>query len=132
MNGERQRALAGRQQQLLTRGAALREQVAADFQPWQAPLMRVDRLRSLAHQGWHWMRAHPEVPAGAAVSVVVLVAVLRPGQALRFGWRWGRRAWLGWNLIQRLQGGSGAASTIGSLWRSVGLKAPSSQRRQRR
>lgn len=45
--------------------------------------------------GWRWLKAHPAVPVGLAVALMVA----RPAAA----WRWGRRAWLGWKTFQRLR-----------------------------
>ncbi len=99
MNKERAVALARRQEQLLARSTELRQRLALDVAPWQPRLAQVDRVRSAVSRSWQWLRAHPEVPAGLAVGVLLL----RPRRALRWGWRWGRRAWLGWQLFQRVQ-----------------------------
>lgn len=121
MNEDRALALARRQQQLLARSAQLRGQVAENLVPWQETLGWVDRTRAALHQGWQWLRRHPEVPAGIAVGV----AVLRPRRAWAFGWRWGRRAWLGWQLFRRFGGTApqpwqqAAASPAASLARMV-------------
>ena len=49
----------------------------------QRPLALADRV----HEAWRWLRAHPEAPLAA----LVVVAVLRPRRA----WRWGLRAVVG-------------------------------------
>ena len=99
MNEARVLALAVRQQQLLARSAYLRLQVTQDMAPWQSRLGQVDRARAAVATGWQWLRAHPEVPAGAAV----LLMLLRPKRALALAWRWGRRGWLGWQIWRRVQ-----------------------------
>lgn len=99
-------ALADRQRQLLARSAALRERFAADMAQWQPPLALLDRAQAVAGQSWRWLRAHPEVPAGAAA----LLLVLRPRRAFSLvvlGWRLGRRAWKGWQLWQTLRRSAG-------------------------
>lgn len=119
MNQERALALVRRQQQLLARSAQLRGQLALATAPWKERLGAVDQARSLLNDTWHWLRRHPEVPAGLAVGV----AVLRPRRALRWGWRWGRRFWLGWQLYRRTfgraAGGPPAATPAASLARMV-------------
>jgi len=92
-------ALALRQQQLLARSAFLRTQVAQHMAPWQARLGQVDQARAAVTTSWQWLRTHPEVPAGAAV----LLLLLRPKRALALAWRWGRRGWLGWQIWRRVQ-----------------------------
>ena len=98
-NAKRQRELALRQGMLLARSSELRGDIARYTHPFQAPLGRVDEARRLLFEAWDWLRAHPEVPIGAAIAV----AVIRPRRALRWSWRWGRRAWFGWALYKRLQ-----------------------------
>ena len=121
MNEDRVIALARRQQQLLARSAQLRGEVAQQMQPWKQKLGLVDRVRSNVHSAWHWLRRHPEVPAGVAVGLVVL----RPRRAWALGWRWGRRAFLGWQLFRRFGGVAppawqqAAASPAASLARMV-------------
>lgn len=95
------RDLARRQQTLLARSEVLRRGIAADLSRWQPPLALIDRVRALSTQGGRWLQAHPEVPAGLAL----LLLVLRPRRAIGvafFGWRLGRRAWQGWRLWQRV------------------------------
>ena len=99
MNEARTLALALRQQQLLSRSAQLRRQVAVNMAPWQLRLGQVDQVRAAVSNGWQWLRAHPEVPAGAAA----LLLLLRPKRALSLAWRWGRRGWLGWQIWSRVQ-----------------------------
>ncbi|MDH4289755.1 MAG: YqjK-like family protein [Aquincola sp.] len=84
-------ALARRQQVLLARSAELRIHAATQLSVLRPPLDLADQFRS----GWHWLRTHPEWPIGVAIMVVVL----RPRRALR----WGLRLWSGWRLLRRLQ-----------------------------
>jgi hypothetical protein len=79
------------QMALLLRSAELRLEVATQGARLQTPLAVADRVR----EGWDWLRAHPEVPIAAAV----VIAVLRPRRA----WRWGVRLWWGWRSWRRLQ-----------------------------
>lgn len=80
-----------RQQQLLARSNLLRQQLADDAQVLQRPLALADQVR----HGFRWLKAHPEVLAGAAV----LLALLRPQRA----WRLALRGWAGWQLWRRVQ-----------------------------
>jgi hypothetical protein len=80
-----------RQQALLLRSAALREQLATESGRLQPPLRLADRVRDT----WHWLQAHPELPLAAGA----VVALLRPRRA----WRWGRRLWWGWQTWQRMR-----------------------------
>ena len=77
MNHHRAAALLERQHRLLLRSTELRGRLAADAVVLRRPLALADRVR----EGWRWLRAHPEVPLAA----LVVVAVLRPRRA----WRWG-------------------------------------------
>jgi hypothetical protein len=47
------------------------------------------------HEGWRWLRAHPEAP----IAAFVVVAVLRPRRV----WRWGWKLWWGWRTLRGLQ-----------------------------
>jgi hypothetical protein len=85
------RQLALRQQLLLLRSAELRLEFVEHTAAWQTPLSLADRV----HQGWRWLRGHPEAVAAAVLGL----AVLRPRRA----WRWGARLWWGWQLWQRVQ-----------------------------
>ncbi len=91
MNHRRAVLLARRQRLLLARSTELRVHLAADAAVLQRPLALADRV----HQGFLWLRSHPEVPLAA----LVVVAVLRPRRA----WRWGLRLWLGWRTLLRVQ-----------------------------
>lgn len=84
-------ALARRQQQLLARSAELRGRLATDAAVLGRPLALADRVR----EGWRWLAGHPEVPLVA----VVVVVVLRPRRALR----WGLRAWAAWGTLRRVR-----------------------------
>lgn len=91
MNRQRLAALALRQQLLLLRSAELRSRWAADTAVLRRPLALADRVQ----EAWRWLRANPAAP----VAAVVVVAVLRPRRA----WRWGLRLWWGWSALRRLQ-----------------------------
>jgi len=91
MNQPRAVALAVRQRVLLVRSAELRGRLAADAAVLQRPLALADRV----HEAWRWLRAHPEAP----IAALVVVAVLRPRRA----WRWGLQLWWGWSTVRRLQ-----------------------------
>ena len=88
---ERALALVRRQHELLRRSGELRHQFAQEARAWQRPLEMADQV----HAGWRWLRAHPEVPLGAAAVLVVL----RPRRAWRLGWK----LWTGWRLWRSLQ-----------------------------
>lgn len=75
----------------MLRSAELRQSLAIQVVPLQAPLALADRARA----AWQWLRANPEAPIAAAV----VIAVLRPRRA----WRWGMRLWWGWRNWRRLQ-----------------------------
>jgi YqjK-like protein len=97
LNPNRARALALRQQALLIRSSALRTQLGSDLARWQPPLALADSMYRQGLQAWHWLRAHPEAQLAAAVLVL-----MRPRRALRFAWRWGRRAFLVQRVLTRL------------------------------
>jgi hypothetical protein len=85
----RAQVLALKRERLLARSAVLRGRLATDGQVLVAPLAVADSVRA----GLRWLRANPEWPLAA----VVLLAVLRPGRALRFA----ARIWSGWRLVQQ-------------------------------
>ncbi len=91
INDRRALVLAHRQRALLMRSVALRAQFAADLQVLAPPLRLVDHVQA----GWRWLRANPAAPA----ALLVVLAVLRPRRALR----WGLRLWWGWQALRRLQ-----------------------------
>lgn len=91
MSQARRQALVQRQQALLQQSAALRLSLELQLLPWRPTLHVADQVRS----AWSWVRAHPEWVAGAALVVVVL----RPTRALR----WGMRLWSGLRLWQQVQ-----------------------------
>jgi hypothetical protein len=76
---------------LMLRSAELRQNLASQVAPLQTPLALADRVR----EGWRWLRANPEAPMAAAL----VIAVLRPRRA----WRWGMRLWWGWRTWRKLQ-----------------------------
>lgn len=81
--------LMRRREELLLRSAELRLQFARQTRPLRAPLAVADRARD----GLHWLRAHPQWPAGALLAV----AVLKPRRTLRLA----GLAWSGWRVWQR-------------------------------
>ena len=91
MSKARELALAQRQQGLLQQSAALRSSLALQLRPWQPGLRVADQVRA----AWGWLRAHPEWVVGAGLVVVLL----RPGRALR----WGMRLWSGVRLWQQIR-----------------------------
>jgi len=92
MNRQRAAVLALRQQILLLRSTELRGRLAIDATAvLRRPLALADRVQA----GWRWLRANPAAPLAA----VVVVAVLRPRRA----WRWGLQLWWGWRTLRRLQ-----------------------------
>lgn len=84
---ERERALLERQSVLLQRSALLRDRWGRDAAGFLPAFGAVD----LAADGWRWLRAHPEWPAG----VLLLAVALRPRRLWRWGWRaaWAWRMW---------------------------------------
>jgi hypothetical protein len=91
MTERRAMVIGRRQHELLLRSSELRTQMTRDTAVLQAPLALADQVRT----GWAWLRAHPEWPLGA----VVVLAVLRPRRALR----WGSRLWWAWRSWRRVQ-----------------------------
>jgi hypothetical protein len=91
MSRQRRTALALRQQLLLLRSTELRGRLVIEATALQRPLAVADRM----HDGWRWLSVHPELP----IAAVVVVALLRPRRA----WRWGLRLWSGWLVLRRLQ-----------------------------
>lgn len=87
---ERREHLWTQRQALLAQSAALRDRMQTHAHALQPLAAVVDR----AWQTGQWVRAHPWVPA--LVGVVWLWR--RPRQV----WRWGRRAWGAWRLVQRV------------------------------
>ena len=84
---------------LIERAAAQRERVAAQFAPFRAPLVLVDRSVSAGRA----VLAHPEWIVGAAA----LVLVLRPRRTLAWAQR-GFVAWRAWQWAARALRESGA------------------------
>ncbi len=90
MNGRRLR-LALKRERLVERSRALRCEAVAQSAALEPILGLGDGIRTCAG----WLQAHPGTVAAFAVGV----AVVRPRRV----WRWGRRLWAGWRLLQRLQ-----------------------------
>lgn len=87
----RRTELAARRERLQERSRALRGDVARHAQVLTPALAAVDRGRDALT----WLHAHPALVAVAAAAL----ALWRP----RTLWRWGRRAWSAWRLVQRVR-----------------------------
>ncbi|MFN3494123.1 MAG: YqjK family protein [Hydrogenophaga sp.] len=85
----RAQVLAARRASLLLRSQQLRLQAEQQSAGLSPAFALADRLQD----GWGWLRAHPEVVAGAALGV----AALRPRKAFRLG----LRVWSLWRLARR-------------------------------
>ncbi len=71
------------------------ESLRADFGDYASGMRPLFTGADYAVEGARWVRRNPEVVvAGAAVLIVV-----RPKSA----WRWARRAFVGWQLWQKLR-----------------------------
>lgn len=84
--------LALKKQRLQLAAAALRDDLARHG----AGLAPVFDAADKAVAGAAWVRRHPQVLVAAAVAL----AVARPQRA----WRWGRRAFVGWQAWRRVRG----------------------------
>jgi len=82
--------IAARREQLLARTALQRGLLAQVVEPWRMPL-------SLADQGITALRYLKRHPA-SIVSVTAVLVVLRPKRIAT----WLGRAWVSWQLLQRL------------------------------
>ena len=80
-----------RRERLLQRSAQARSEWVEQAQVLRHPLGLVDQARAATQ----WLLQHPEWPIGA----LLVVAVLRPGRALR----WAGYAWQGYGLYRRAQ-----------------------------
>jgi YqjK-like protein len=83
----RQPDLALQRERLLARSTVLRERVLEQSAALTPVLNLGDRLRD----GRRWVGQHPTL----VLSAVVLVVVVRP----RTAWRWGLRAWSTWVTV---------------------------------
>lgn len=83
--------LALKKQLLLLEAAGQREELSRHAAGLQPVFHVVDR----AQDGARWIGRHPEVVAGG----VALLAAARPG-VRRFLWRWGKRTFIGWQLLR--------------------------------
>lgn len=83
--------LALKKQRLQIRSAELRDELARHAVVLAPAFTAADGARA----GARWMRTHPQWVAGAAAAL----AVARP----RLLWRWGRRAFVGWQAWRRVQ-----------------------------
>jgi hypothetical protein len=81
--------LALKKQRLQMQSAQLRDEMA-DYGRGIEPVFS---LADLTHDAWIWIKQRPAIPLAVAVALMVA----RP----RFVLRWGRRAWLGWQAVQR-------------------------------
>lgn len=89
--------LALRRQRLEFEAAASRRELAEAVHPFEPALHVADKVGD----GFRYLKGHPEVVAVATV----VVAVLRPGRAVR----WGRRAfsaWRAWGKLRQRIGGA--------------------------
>ncbi|MDP1612729.1 MAG: YqjK family protein [Sulfuritalea sp.] len=83
--------LALRKQRLQIAGDSLRK----DFGRFASGLTPVFGAADYAVEGARWLKRNPELMVAAGVALVVV----RPGRA----WRWGRRAFLGWQAWRKLR-----------------------------
>ena len=83
--------LALKKQLLLLEAAGQREELARHTVGLQPIFHFADRTLD----GARWIGRHPEVVAGG----VALLAAARPG-VRRFLWRWGKRIFIGWQLLR--------------------------------
>ena len=84
--------LALKKQRLQITGETLR----VDFGRHAAGLRPTLAVADLAVDAGYWLRAHPQV----VVATTVALLVAKPGRV----WRWGRRAFLGWQAWRKLRG----------------------------
>jgi hypothetical protein len=89
MTLSREQELLLRRERLLSRSDLLRKDIAEQARAFSPRLA----WAAQAHEGWRWMKAHPEWVIGPAVALVVL----RPRRV--FGW--GSRLLGAWRLWQR-------------------------------
>lgn len=83
--------LALRKQRLQLRSAQLRADFAADAAAFEPLFDAGDKLRDAIA----WLKRHPEIPAGAAVALLVA----RPHRLLR----WARRGLVAWQAARRVR-----------------------------
>jgi hypothetical protein len=83
--------LALKKQRLQIAGESLR----ADFGRHASGLRPTLAVGDLAVDAGYWLRAHPQV----VVATTVALLVAKPSRV----WRWGRRAFLGWQTWRRIQ-----------------------------
>lgn len=88
---QREIALALKRQRLQFHAAAQRQELAAAVQPFTPLFAGADKV----NDGVHYLKAHPETLAAAAI----VMAVLRPARSFR----WARRAFSAWRLWGRLK-----------------------------
>lgn len=95
----RQLELALKRQRLEWQAQSQREDMSHHLQIFLPAFGAADKVRA----GAKFLRAHPEWLAGG----VVLLAVLRPRKA----WRWGRRGAMVWGLWKKLKDKLGASGS---------------------
>ncbi len=83
--------LALKKQRLLMQSQNLRDQFGLNGRGIEPAFRVADGIAG----GSRWLRQHPEVIAG----VTIILVVARPAAV----WRWGRRAYSGWQTWQRIQ-----------------------------
>jgi len=83
--------LARRREHLVAQAAAQRMALAQNIEPWRTPLALADQgLAAL-----RFVRSHPVWIIGGGV----LLTALRPGHV----WKWLRRSWVAWQIINKLR-----------------------------
>lgn len=95
MHSDRLIKLAEKRGQLRERIAAQRATLAGQMVPVEVALRRADQAIAAGRAGVRYVKTHP-LEVGTAVAVL---AVLRPRRV----WRWGRRAFVAWNVWRKLQ-----------------------------
>lgn len=88
----RQVQLALKRQRLEFEAAAQRHEFAESLRPFLPAFSAVDGV----NRGIHYLKAHPEIPAVAAVALFIL----RPRRAFRWARR-GVSAWRLWGNLRR-------------------------------
>ncbi|MBI5107616.1 MAG: YqjK-like family protein [Rhodocyclales bacterium] len=84
--------LALRKQRLQIQGETLRGDFARHADGLRPALAGAD----LAVDAGHWLRAHPQIVVAATVALLVA----KPSRV----WRWGRRAFVGWQAWRKVRG----------------------------
>lgn len=90
--GQRDIELALKKQRLQLQSSELRNELVVYGRGIEPAFTAAD----LARQGWLWLRARPAI----LVTIGVALVVARP----RLVFRWGRRAWVGWQTVSHWRG----------------------------